>query len=132
MLSTVMFKNIFSKIWSTDFLNVSPFSFRYLLMILFITNIASGFHRFWFCNQLLSVKKDFSGNNLPWSNKCNDVEKSLLWVGLSLQKDIVIACGLFFLGSHKESNLKILAMTQKHNVSSRDEQWKRFVKFQVF
>ena len=43
-----------------------------------------------------------------------------------------MACGLFFLGSHKESNLKTLAMARKHNLVSKDEHWKRFGKFQVF
>ena len=40
-----------------------------------------------------------------------------------ISREIVIACGLFFLGSHKESNLKILAMARKHNLGSTMEEF---------
>ena len=38
----------------------------------------------------------------------------------------------FFLGPHMESNLKIFAMARKHNLVSKDDQWKIFGMLQVF
>ena len=60
------------------------------------------------------------------------MKKAFCELGYDFKDKIVIARRLFFLGSHKESNLKILAMARKHNLRSKDEQWKRFRKFQVF